>query len=129
MKINLETYKARADRVAFRNCDENGEIFPSEADQSGAEDTDINVIVKRYGVYGTIPQGSKIPRYGEDLSEIPTDLRDMIHTARTLETLRGQLPDALKSINIEDLITMDPKAISDILNPPAKKSEEKGEQK
>lgn len=113
-KINYAQYRARARRLASVNND------PSETDQAGAEDSDINVIVKRYGVYGTVPQGANVPQYGADYSEIPNDLRDMIESARMLEIYRGQLPEALRALNVEDLITMTPQAIADILNPPVK---------
>jgi len=113
-KINYVRYKERARRLASVNNQ------PTRTDQSGAEDSDINVIVKRYGVYGTIPQGKKQPQFGQDLSEIPTDLAEVIESARMLEIYRGQLPDALKALNIEDLITMTPEAIADILKPPVK---------
>lgn len=125
MKLNYEQYRARAHSLATLNVTEDGEVRPSETDQTGADDTDINVIVKRYGVYGTMPSGMKTPQYGNDLSEIPTDLRDIIESARMLEIYRGELPDALKAINVEDLITMDPAAIAAILNPPAKDGDKK----
>jgi len=115
MKLNYEQYKKRANLLATINNE------PSETDQAGAEDTNINVIVKRYGVFGTIPQGAKTPRYGEDMSEIPTDLRDMIEAARMLEIYRGELPPALRALKLDDLLSMTPEAISDILNPPAPK--------
>lgn len=113
MKLNYEQYKKRASLLATVNTD------PSEADQSGAEDTDVNVIVKRYGVYGTVPGGTKPPEFGTDYSEVPNDLRDVIESARMLEIYRGELPEALRALNVEDLITMTPQAIADILNPPA----------
>lgn len=113
MKINYEQYKERAARLASVNND------PSETDQAGGDDTDINVIVKRYGVYGTVPSGMKQPQFGADYSDVPTDLRDVIESARMLEIYRGELPEALRALNVEDLITMTPQAIADILNPPA----------
>jgi len=124
--IKYAQYRARAKRLATRNHNEDGEIYPSMTDQSGAEDSDVNVIVKRYGVYGTVPSGKNPPQFGADYSEIPTDLRDMIESARMLEIYRGQLPDALKALNVEDLITMTPQAIADILKPPVKLPVEEG---
>jgi len=112
MLMNYAMYRERADRLAFHNTD------PSETDQSGGDDTDVNVIVKRYGVYGTVPSGMKQPQFGMDMSEIPLDLRDMIESARSLERLRGELPESLRALNVEDLITMTPEAIAGILNPP-----------
>lgn len=109
MKLNYQQQQARADLLASVNCD------PSETDQSGADETDINVIVKRYGVYGTIPQGKKEAQFGMDYSEIPNDLRDMIESARMLEIYRGELPEALRALNVDDLLSMTPQAINDIL--------------
>lgn len=119
MKKNYSMYLACAAAMATSNLDAVGAPYPSMTDQSGAEDTDINVIVKRYGVYGTVPSGMKQPQYGTDYSEIPSDLRDVIESARMLEIYRGELPEALRAINVEDLITMTPQAIAAILNPPA----------
>lgn len=45
--------------------------------QSHAEDADINVIVKRFGLTGEMPQGLKAPMFG-DFSEV-TDYRTAIH--------------------------------------------------
>lgn len=120
MKLTYADYIARADRLATRNIDAEGVILPSETDQAGADDTNINVIVKRYGVYGTVPSGMKTPQYGNDLSEIPPDLRDMIEAARMLEIYRGQLPEALRELNIDDLLSLTPETIHGILNPVAK---------
>jgi len=113
MIIKQDQYIVRARRLATINTQ------PSETDQSGAEDTDINVIVKRYGVFGTVPSGTKTPNYGADLSEVPTDLRDMIEAARMLEIYRGELPESLRALNVNDLLTLTPAAIAAILNPPA----------
>lgn len=120
MKLNYEQYKKRANLLATVNAE------PSETDQSGADDTNINVIVKRYGVYGTTPSGMKPPTFGSDYTEIPTDLRDCIEAARMLEIYRGELPSALRALNIDDLLTMTPQAIADILAPPAPTPVENG---
>lgn len=67
---------------------------PSLAQQHMAEDADINVIVKRFGITGQLPQGVRLPEYGdftgvhdyrsaleavqaaeEDFSALPADLR------------------------------------------------------
>lgn len=42
---------------------------PSLAVQSEAEDADINTIVRRFGLTGTMPQGLKPPMYG-DFTEV-----------------------------------------------------------
>lgn len=112
--INAQNYRKRAAALASYNND------PSEADQAGSDDTDINVIVKRYGVYGTVPSGMKAPQFGADLSAMPTDLADLIATARSLETLRGELPPELAATTIEELLAFTPQELAAILTPPTK---------
>jgi len=113
MKINLEYYRARARKLASVNTD------PSETDQTGAEETNINVIVKRYGVYGTIPQGSKAPIFGADTTDWPTDLGLAIDLARSLEKIRGELPPAMQKMSTDELLALTPEKIVSILKPPA----------
>lgn len=38
---------------------------PSRTQQSQAEDTDINVIVKRFGITGQLPTGVRVPQFGD----------------------------------------------------------------
>lgn len=38
---------------------------PSLAQQSAAEDADINTIVARFGLTGEMPQGARLPSYGD----------------------------------------------------------------
>nr|QJB20023.1 MAG: internal scaffolding protein [Microvirus sp.] len=113
-----QEYLIRKAQLASINKD------PSKADQSGAEDTDINVIVKRYGVYGTIPQSNKTAKFGEDFSELPDDLRGMIETARSLSFHQGELPVALQVLTVEDLMTYDAKALAELLKPKQETKEE-----
>lgn len=115
MKLNYAQWTKRAMMLATVNTE------PSETDQTGAEDTDINVIVKRYGVYGTMPSGTKPPQFGQDMSEIPTDLRSLIETARSVERLRGELPPQFRNLSIEELISYTPETIADMLKPPEQK--------
>lgn len=44
-------------------------VLPSKTQQSQAKDADINVIVRRFGVTGLLPQGAVLPRY-EDFEGI-----------------------------------------------------------
>lgn len=46
----------------------------SLAVQSQKEEADINVIVRRFGVTGELPQGLKVPRYGDFIDTV-TDYR------------------------------------------------------
>lgn len=120
--IKYDSYLLRKARLATKD------ETPSMADQSGAEDTDVNVIVKRYGVYGTMPQGKMQPQYGQDFSQLPDDLRSAIETVRSLDKLHNELPGGLKSLTIEELMTYTPEAITRIAQPepkPETKPEEK----
>jgi len=119
VKLNYEQYKERAARLASRNSD------PSETDQTGADDTNINVIVKRYGVYGTVPSGLKSPLYGQDTTEWPTDLSEAIEIARSLNTLRQKLPEQMRNLNEQELLALTPEEIVDILKPSEKPAEDK----
>lgn len=38
---------------------------PSKAIQSAKEETDINTIMKRFGVTGQLPQATRMPQYGD----------------------------------------------------------------
>lgn len=90
----------------------------TKTDQSQAKDTDINVIVGRFLHTGTVPAPDQRPFYG-DFSELPGDLRGFLDRARTLEHHRKQLPKALQHLTTEELLTLTPKALKDIMEPPA----------
>lgn len=124
--MNYSRYLAR--KISLATSD----ATPTMADQSGADDTDINVIVKRYGVYGTVPQGKAQPLYGQDFSELPDNLREAMDLVRGLGDLKKQLPEGLESLTLEELITYSPEAIANIVNPkpkPEEKPETKPEEK
>lgn len=89
---------------------------PSKTDQSQAKDTDINVIVNRYGVTGTAPGTTKEPLY-EDFTELPRDLRGMIEKGRDLQRLRRQLPKQLAEMPVDQLLALSPDQINAILKP------------
>lgn len=88
----------------------------SLTDQSQAKETDINVIVAKMGITGTVPGSPQEPMYG-DWTHLPTDLRGYIETARELETLRAQLPEQLKTRSVEDIIAMKPETLAELLKP------------
>jgi len=88
--------KERSDKYATTNTD------PTMTDQSGAGDTDINLIVKRYGVYGTAPGSAHPPMYG-DFADIPTDLREKIELIRSIPELRKGLPPEMDALTLADL--------------------------
>lgn len=58
--------------------------------QHFAEEADINVIAKRYGLTGQLPQGVRAPTYG-DFSEI-TDYRTALHAIREADDAFMKLP-------------------------------------
>lgn len=79
-------------------------------DQSAAANTDINVIVRNAAISGTAPGSAKPPIYG-DFSEIPTNLRDMLELSKSIEGHKQQLPAALQSMTVEELINADPQKL------------------
>lgn len=89
---------------------------PTMTDQSQANETDINVIVKRFGISGQVPQGNAQPMYG-DFTMFPDNLRDMMHLARDLNERRAALPPQLKNMPIEQLLALTPEELTAILAP------------
>jgi phage internal scaffolding protein len=43
---------------------------PSLTDQSGADDADINVILKRFGITGKLPESRSMPEWGVDFTGV-----------------------------------------------------------
>lgn len=112
-----EQRRIARNRAAFTDVGE------TMTDQSQAHDTDINVIVKRYGVFGQAPGIDKEPIYG-DFSDLPTDLRGFIEMGRTLEDERARLPEPLREMSMEELFALTPEKLTEILTPPATKPAE-----
>lgn len=90
--------------------------LPTETDQSGAAQTDLNIIVNQFLKTGT-SSSVGIPRYA-DYTQIPTDLREAIEQARSVTRLRQELPLALQNMPVEELLALTPDAIAAILQPP-----------
>lgn len=107
----MNRYKTNKAKAAYKTK------AASLTDQSQANDTDINVIVQRYGVTRTAPGAAHAPMY-EDFSELPEDLRAMIEQSRSITRLRRQLPQPLKEIPIEKLLALTTEEIETILQPP-----------
>lgn len=91
---------------------------PTKTDQSQARETDINVIVGRYGIGGTVPGPGGQPITG-DFTELPQDLRGFIEKGRELEKLRADLPKELQTKTTEELLALTPAELTTILTPPA----------
>lgn len=109
----MSFYKRNKARAVFINTE------PSKTDQGQANDTDINVIVKRYGITGTAPGASHEPMY-EDFTQIPGDLRDMIEQTRSIAKLRRTLPAPLRELPVDELLALKPEQINDMLKPAEK---------
>lgn len=60
-----------------------GNFGESMTIQSQAEDADINVMLKRFGVTGQMPQGVRTPEYG-DFTTV-TDFRSAVHAVMQAE--------------------------------------------
>lgn len=91
---------------------------PTKTDQSQARETDINVIVGRYGIGGTVPGPGQAPMTG-DFTELPQDLRGFIEKGRELDKLRAQLPKELAGKSTEELLALTAEQLTTILTPPA----------
>lgn len=63
--------------------------------QSHAEDADINVIVKRFGITGNFPQGLRAPTYG-DFTYLG-DYRDALDALRSADATFMALPAELRN--------------------------------
>jgi len=89
---------------------------PTLTDQSQARSTDINIIVPQFMGQGTAPGKAGTPMY-EDFSELPRDLRGFIEEARELEARRAELPEALRAMDVAELLALPPDKIKAILTP------------
>lgn len=96
---------------------------PSKTDQSAANDTDVNVIVKKYKTTGRVSGMGAQPLYG-DFSELPTDLRGLLERTRDVAKFRNKLPEKLREMPIEELLMLQQDDIARILAPPDKPSDE-----
>lgn len=105
------SYRENKQRAIYRNTE------PTLTDQSQANDTDINVIVKKYGALGTVPVPPGEAMYG-DFTKIPTDLRAMIEESRMLDNYRAKLPPQLKDMSVDELMELTPQKLTTILTPP-----------
>lgn len=109
----MSRYHENAKRAEYKDD------TPTMTDQSQGHETDINVIVGRYGIgnvaTGNDPAGAQYI----DWTLFPQDLATMIQTARTLEEHRAQLPEALREMPINDILALTTEQLTNILKPPA----------
>lgn len=68
---------------------------PSLTVQSQTEDTDINVLMKRYGLTGVMPENMRLPSYGD--YEGITSFRDAIQAVRDAEESFMTMPAATRA--------------------------------
>lgn len=91
---------------------------PTMTDQSQADDTDLNLIVRKFMSSGQAPGAGGQPMYG-DFTELPRDLRAMIEHARTLDALHADLPVQLREYTLEQMFELTNEDILRIMQPPA----------
>lgn len=97
-------------RQALKNTE------PTLTDQSQANDTDINIVMKNF-------MGSKIVNarpgqpIGGDFTQIQGDLR---HQLEILDKLRARLPRALAELPTDQLLGLTEDQLRTILTPPEK---------
>lgn len=84
---------------------------PTQTEQSDANETDLNIILKRYAQSGTVQSHGKDPMY-MDWTQYPEDLRGFLEAKRDMEKARLELPKELRDIPTEELIYMTPEAIN-----------------
>jgi len=90
----------------------------SLTDQSQAADTNINVILKKYGVTG-VATGRKGPPQYLDHTARPRDLREAYEQVREVHALRTALPEQLRNKTFDELEALTLDQLQTILTPPA----------
>lgn len=107
----MSLYHENAKRAVYRSTS------PSLTEQSLARETDINVIIGRFAVSGTVPSAPRPPMYG-DTSQLPTDLRGLIEMGKSLNRLKRSLPEQLREKSVKELFELTPQQLQTILTPP-----------
>lgn len=119
MSLNIENYGERANRLATKTTQ------PTLTDQSAANDTDLNVIVKQFLKTGTAPGNPGQPMF-EDFTQYPEDLRGFIECAQSIKDHYGRLPEKLQVMDMNQLLSLTPEQLTDILKPDAPKPQNQG---
>lgn len=107
----LSPYMKKRARLRFKSTQ------PTATDQSEAMTTDINVVIGYMLKTGEMPSERK-GIYG-DFTELPTDLKGFIDTARSMGRHRNRLPKALQTLTVAELTALTPQKLAEILAPPA----------
>lgn len=112
MKQRNARYLARKDAAKYRSAK------PTMTDQSQAADTDVNIIMRKFGIGGMLTVQGKQPIY-TDFTGLPQDLAAMIRMARRSAELRQNLPQQLREMPDEQLFALTRDQLTHILTPPA----------
>jgi len=105
-----DMYWANKAKAVFYNTE------PTMTDQSQANDTDVNVIMKKYAVTGTAPGTPKAPMY-IDMTNFPDNLRGVLEEGRKMGAYRKALPEQLRDKPLEELLVMTHEEIQILLTP------------
>ena len=89
---------------------------PSLTDQAAARDSDINIIVAQYTIHGQAPGTSQNAMY-DDFTQLPQDLREYIEHARTLKDRLNELPEAFRTLDLEQILALTNEQITLTLTP------------
>ena len=68
---------------------------PSLTRQDSAEEADINTIVRNFGVTGVLPQGIRVPSYGD--FDTVSDFQSAIEAVRLAEDSFSKMPAEVRS--------------------------------
>lgn len=71
-------------------------LTPSKTVQAQAEDADINVIVKRFGITGKLPVLPNLPEYG-DFTDAPRDYREALERLEAAEKAFYTVPSEVRA--------------------------------
>lgn len=84
------------DQAAWSNIGTVEDFGPSLAVQSQKDEADINVIVKRFGLTGTLPDNPRLPTYG-DFEEV-YDFQSAMQAVRSAQELFHALPATARAV-------------------------------
>lgn len=107
----MSRYHENKRRAITHNTD------PTLTDQAGAAQTDINIIMNQFLKTGQVPGTDAVPMYG-DFTDIPDDFRGMLEMSRDVMEYRNQLPQPLRELPIEEILTLTPEDVQKKLAPP-----------
>lgn len=107
------SYRANKERAKYRNTE------PTLTDQAAAQETDLTVIVNSFLRTGQAPGQAGEPMY-DDFTQLPSDLRGFIETARMVKRLQASLPEGIRTMDPAQLFQLTPQQVKDLAEPVAK---------